>query len=145
MHGNKNKLNAREIKGYNLFAGKALCGSCHFFPLFNGTVPPYFNDSEFEIIGTPEDSSNKMLDRDKGRYSVTNFDEQMHAFKTPTVRNIEFTGPYMHNGIYTTLEEVVEFYHKGGGAGFNYMVPNQTLPFDSLQLSKKKRRISFYF
>ncbi len=139
LHGNKNELNAREIKGYNLFAGKALCGSCHFFPLFNGTVPPYYNDSEFEIIGTPEDSSNKILDSDKGRYSVTNFNEQMHAFKTPTVRNIEFTGPYMHNGIYTTLEEVVEFYHKGGGAGFNYTVPNQTLPFDSLQLSKKDK------
>ena len=116
LHGDKSILKKREINGYNLFAGKALCGSCHFFPLFNGTVPPFFNDSEFEIIGTPEDASNKILDPDKGRYSVTNFDEQMYAFKTPTVRNIEFTAPYMHNGIYTTLEEVVEFYHKGGGA-----------------------------
>jgi len=137
--GDKSILKKREINGYNLFAGKALCGSCHFFPLFNGTVPPFYRDSEFEVIGTPEDSNNKILASDIGRYSVTNFNEHMHALKTPTVRNIEFTGPYMHNGIYTTLEEVVEFYHKGGGAGFNYSVPNQTLPFDSLKLSRKEK------
>jgi len=139
LHGDKSILKKREINGYNLFAGKALCGSCHFFPLFNGTVPPFYKESEYEVIGTPEDASNKLLDADKGRYSVSNFNEHMHAFKTPTVRNIEFTGPYMHNGIYTTLEEVVEFYHKGGGAGFNYSVPNQTLPFDSLKLSGKEK------
>ncbi len=139
LHGDKSKLSAREINGYNLFAGKALCGSCHFFPLFNGTVPPFYNDSEFEVIGTPEDASNKKLDADKGRYTVTKYDEQMYAFKTPTIRNIELTGPYMHNGIYTTLEEVVEFYHKGGGAGFKYKVPNQTLPFDSLVLTQKEK------
>jgi cytochrome c peroxidase len=79
------------------------------------------------------------LDYDIGRYTVSNIDEQRFAFKTPTVRNIELTGPYMHNGIYKTLEEVIEFYHKGGGAGFNYEVPNQTLPFDSLQLTPKEK------
>jgi len=145
LHGDRSILKKREINGYNLFAGKALCGSCHFFPLFNGTVPPFYNDSEFEVIGTPEDASNKILDSDKGRYAVTNYNEHMHAFKTPTVRNIEFTGPYMHNGIYSTLEEVIEFYHRGGGAGFNYGVPNQTLPFDSLQLSRKEKEDIVFF
>jgi cytochrome c peroxidase len=139
LHGNKRALNASEINGYNLFAGKALCGSCHFFPLFNGTVPPIYRDSEYEVIGTPEDASNKKLDADPGRYSVTDFDEHLFAFKTPTVRNIEFTAPYMHNGIYPTLEEVIEFYHQGGGAGLKYEVPNQTLPFDSLVLTPKEK------
>lgn len=46
----------------------------------------------------------------------------------------------MHNGIYSTLEDVVEFYHKGGGAGLKLKVPNQTLPFDSLQLSPAEKK-----
>ncbi|TSJ46769.1 cytochrome-c peroxidase [Fluviicola chungangensis] len=64
LTGEKGTLNQREINGYNLFAGKALCGSCHFFPLFNGTVPPYFMDSEYEILGTPGTKENKSLDKD---------------------------------------------------------------------------------
>ncbi len=140
LHGKKNQLSAREVNGYNLFAGKALCGSCHFFPLFNGTVPPFYKDSEYEVIGTPVTAGNKRLDDDIGRFNVSHIAEQRFAFKTPTVRNIELTAPYMHNGIYETLEEVIEFYHKGGGTGFNYEVPNQTLPFDSLQLTPKEKK-----
>jgi cytochrome c peroxidase len=139
LHGNYKKMNAREINGYNLFAGKALCGSCHFLPLFNGTVPPSYNDSEYEVIGVPIDSNNKELDPDIGRFFVTNIPEQKNAFKTPSLRNIELTAPYMHNGVYTTLEQVMDFYHKGGGAGLKYSVPNQTLPFDSLKLSSKEK------
>ena len=139
LHGDTKKLTTAEINGYNLFAGKALCGSCHFFPLFNGTVPPFYNDSEYEVIGVPTDSANRQLDEDIGRYAVTALKEQLNAFKTPTVRNVELTAPYMHNGIYTTLEEVVEFYHKGGGTGLKLSVPNQTLPFDSLLLSPQEK------
>mgnify|MGYP003536215038 FL=1 len=62
----------------------------------------------------------------------------MFAFKTPTIRNIEFTAPYMHNGVYKTLEEVMEFYNQGGGKGLNIAPPNQTLPFDKLNLTKKE-------
>jgi cytochrome c peroxidase len=79
------------------------------------------------------------LIHDKGRYVVTHIDEQLNAFKTPTVRNIELTAPYMHNGSYSSLETVIEFYHKGGGAGLKLTVPNQTLPFDSLQLSPSEK------
>lgn len=139
LAGERNVLNEREIAGYNLFAGKALCGSCHFFPLFNGTVPPYFMDSEYEILGTPASGENKLLDADKGRYEVTKVQKQMYAFKTPTVRNSELTAPYMHNGVYSDLKQVVDFYKKGGGEGLKYKVPNQTLPFDSLQLSDREQ------
>src|SRR6202008_4548576 len=104
---------------------------CHFFPLFNGTVPPFYTDSEFEVIGTAVDSSNKKLDEDPGRSAITKYKEQLHAFKTPTIRNVELTAPYMHNGVYDRLEQVIEFYHKGGGQGLGYEVFNQTLPFDS--------------
>jgi cytochrome c peroxidase len=139
LRGNMSALNKREINGYNLFAGKALCGSCHFLPLFNGTVPPHFFDSEYEVLGTPEKPDNKNVDPDPGRYSVTGLAEHRYAFKTPTLRNIALTAPYMHNGVYNTLEEVVEFYHRGGGNGFSFNIPNQTLPFDSLQLTNKEK------
>lgn len=139
LNGNNSVLTEREINGYNIFAGKALCGSCHFFPLFNGTVPPNFIDSEFEVIGVPANKTNKDIDSDEGRFSVTGIGEHLHAFKTPTIRNILLTAPYMHNGIYNTLEEVMDFYHKGGGRGIGLTIPNQTLPFDSLKLTLKEK------
>ena len=135
LHGNRASLNSREINGYNIFAGKALCGSCHFLPLFNGTVPPYFIDSEFEVIGTPGKDDSKNLDSDEGRFAVTRLEAHRSSFKTPTVRNIALTAPYMHNGAYTKLEDIIEFYHRGGGKGLGFSVPNQTLPFDSLKLT----------
>ena len=62
------------------------------------------------------------------------------AFKTPTVRNAAVTAPYMHNGVFKTLEEVVSFYNKGGGQGLGYEVENQTLPFDKLNLTVKEEK-----
>jgi len=145
LQGNRNALSKEAIDGYNLFAGKALCGSCHFFPVFNGTVPPFYNESEFEVLGVPETPDSKVIDPDKGRFNVTGMKEFMYAFKTPTVRNSALTAPYMHNGIYNTLEEVVDFYQKGGGAGMGIDVENQTLPFDALDLNdyEKKAIIAF--
>jgi cytochrome c peroxidase len=139
LRGDQTQLSPREINGYNIFGGKALCGSCHFFPLFNGTVPPSFMDTEFEVIGISSTSENKQLDPDQGRYALSGMEIHRFAFKTPTVRNIALTAPYMHNGAYKTLEEVVEFYHRGGGNGFGYNIPNQTLPFDSLQLNQTEK------
>jgi len=138
MRGEKT-LNASEINGYNLFASKAKCATCHFTPLFNGTVPPLFMDSELEVIGVPKDRTEKELDTDLGRYRLFGIDLQRGSFKTPTLRNVALTAPYMHNGVYNTLEEVVEFYNKGGGQGLGYDVPNQTLPFDSLGLSTQEK------
>lgn len=145
LAGDRRALTAKEKQGYNLFAGKALCGTCHFFPVFNGTVPPYYLDSEYEIIGTPETSDNKNLDPDPGRYRVTKADFQEFAFKTPSVRNSALTAPYMHNGVYKDLESVVEFYQKGGGKGLRYNVPNQTLPFDTLVLTPVEQQSIIQF
>jgi cytochrome c peroxidase len=58
------------------------------------------------------------------------------AFKTPTVRNAALSAPYMHNGGMETLEAVLDFYNAGGGAGLGLDVPNQTLPPDSLGLTR---------
>lgn len=138
LNGNYTTLNQQEINGYNLFSGKALCGSCHFFPLFNGLVPPVFNDTEYEVIGVPDKPESKTIDPDEGRMNVYGISIHQYAFKTPTVRNVQLTAPYMHNGIYKTLDEVIEFYNKGGGVGLGISIPHQTLPFDSLRLNKQE-------
>ena len=128
-----------EIKGFNLFMGKAKCGICHFMPLFNGTVPPAFTFTESEVIGVPRDVDGSGIDADPGRYGIYKIENFRHAFKTPSVRNAELTAPYMHNGVYSTLKQVVEFYNRGGGKGLGFPVENQTLPFDSLRLSNAEQ------
>ncbi|KAF2329234.1 cytochrome-c peroxidase [Flavobacterium nitrogenifigens] len=140
MRGNKNVLNNEEIEGMNLFMGKAKCATCHFTPLFNGTVPPSYSKTEHEVIGTPNEPSGKSLSPDKGRYIYNQMSQLVGAFKTPTVRNAAVTAPYMHNGVFKTLEEVVSFYNKGGGIGLGYKVENQTLPFDKLNLTVKEEK-----
>ena len=140
MRGNKNALNNEEIEGMNLFMGKAKCATCHFTPLFNGTVPPSYSKTEHEVIGTPNEPLGKSLSPDKGRYIYNKMSQLVGAFKTPTVRNAAVTAPYMHNGVFKTLEEVVSFYNKGGGIGLGYEVENQTLPFDKLNLTVKEEK-----
>lgn len=141
-------LSASEKNGFNLFMGKAKCGTCHFIPLFNGLVPPQFTETESEVIGVPSGIKKPFtLDADSGKYYFTKSEVHLYAFKTPTLRNIALTAPYMHNGIYKTLEEVVDFYNDGGGKGLHIAPSNQTLPFDKLDLSKaeKKDIIRFLF
>jgi cytochrome c peroxidase len=140
IKGDYKQLTKQEINGYNVFSGKALCGSCHFFPLFNGLVPPIYNDTEYEVIGVPENSKSKTIDKDEGRIKVSKSYIHQYAFKTPTIRNSDLTGPYMHNGIYKTIDDVIDFYNKGGGQGMGINITHQTLPFDSLQLTKEEMK-----
>ncbi len=138
MHGDKTSLSANEKKGFNLFMGKAKCATCHHPPLFNGLLPPDFTETESEVLGVPEttDTILAKLDPDLGKYLFTQSVIHKYSFKTPTLRNIQLTAPYMHNGVYKTLEEVMNFYNKGGGKGLKIAPENQTLPFDKLNLSK---------
>ncbi|MEN3324532.1 cytochrome c peroxidase [Mariniflexile soesokkakense] len=139
INGKENSLTESEKKGFNIFMGKAACATCHFPPVFNGTVPPNFTDTELEIIGVPDTKQNKKLDDDLGRFYFFNTKERKGAFKTTTVRNVEKTAPYMHNGVYETLEEVVSFYNKGGGNGLGFNIEHQTLPFDELNLTDEEQ------
>ncbi|MEM6378535.1 MAG: cytochrome c peroxidase [Bacteroidota bacterium] len=126
-------------KGFNLFMGTAACGTCHFAPTFGGVVPPSFRESESEVIGVPiaPDTANATLDTDPGRIENGRIRDHLEhfafSFKTTTLRNVALTAPYMHNGVYNTLDEVVDFYNRGGGAGLGMDLPHQTLPFDNLQ------------
>ncbi len=133
-------LSAEEQLGFNVFAGKGKCATCHFIPLFNGTVPPAYKKTEQEVIGTPQIKNGKKIDPDLGRYAQYKMPQLLHAFKTPTLRNVALTAPYMHNGVFESLEEVVVFYNEGGGAGTGIAVDNQTLPTDKLNLTDKEQK-----
>lgn len=131
-------IDGKVKRGFNLFMSKAQCGTCHFIPHFNGIKPPYIG-SEFEVLGVPADTNYSKLSDDLGRYDVNPSGETRHAFRTTTIRNSEFTKPYMHNGVFRTLEQVIDFYDVGGGAGKKLQVPNQTLSTDSLKLTKMEK------
>jgi cytochrome c peroxidase len=147
ISGRGDDMNADEREGFNIFMGKGNCASCHFLPLFNGLMPPEYVETEWEILGVPSEKiiAKRELDDDPGRSAIINLPIFNHAFKSPTLRNIEYTGPYMHNGVFKTLEEVIEFYNNGGGAGMGIHVPFQTLGEDSLHLNstEKFQLISF--
>lgn len=136
MKGDKQALTQEQQDGFNLFIGKGKCATCHFIPLFNGTVPPEYSKTESEVLGVAKDHTNKKLDVDRGRGRYHSTVAQLqYAFKTPTVRNSSKTAPYMHNGGYSTLEQVMDFYNKGGGQQFGFALDYQTLPTDSLKLT----------
>jgi len=89
-------------RGLELFRGKARCVRCHSG--FN------FTDEKFHNIGIGWDTNTV----DLGRYMITKNPEDIGAFKTPTLREVARTAPYMHDGRFGTLEEVVSFYNQGG-------------------------------
>ncbi len=145
MRGEISDIDNAVKNGFNIFMGKAACGTCHFAPVFNGSVPPLYKESESEVLGVPveKEMEEYKIDPDRGRYLgilKEQADFYDHSFKTVTVRNIELTAPYMHNGIYETLEEVVDFYNRGGGIGLGMDIPNQTLPPDPLGLTDKEQQ-----
>ena len=142
MKGNKSAMTTSQIAGFNLFMGKAQCGTCHFAPLFNGLIPPFYTLTEFEILGTTltDNLAKAAHDPDEGRFSFRPTPFYKGAFKTPTVRNSEMTAPYMHNGAFKSLDTVMEFYNQGGGAGLGLELPNQTLSASKLNLSDQEKQ-----
>ena len=100
--GDQKAMTEDQVRGMNVFFNKAACDSCHLG--FN------FTDGSYENIGIGMDK----VSPDLGRYMVTRREDEKGAFKTPTLREVEHTGPYMHDGSLKTLEEVVEHYNKGG-------------------------------
>ncbi len=102
LSGDLNAINDSEKRGYAIFIGKARCSQCHRQPLFT--------DEKYHNTGVGWDGSRV----DLGRYLVTGKTADIGAFKTPTLREIDLTGPYMHNGAFATLEETIEFYDRGG-------------------------------
>jgi cytochrome c peroxidase len=145
LRGEEGALGQEAKQGFNLFAGKAKCATCHFIPLFNGLVPPQFTETEAEILGVPAEKGSRQLDKDEGKFRTTGAAVHRYAFKTPTLRNVALTAPYMHNGVYATLEEVIDFYNRGGEEGMSIPTPYQTLPSQPLKLSRKEQKALIRF
>lgn len=141
MRGDEKAMTKEQVAGFNLFAGKAACATCHFLPTFSGTVPPLYDKMESEVLGVPatRDTVDARPDSDSGKYHLYKIPHQLFSFKTPSLRNAALTAPYMHNGVYNTLEDVIDFYDRGGGAGLGFDLSNQTLPPDRLNLTAKEK------
>lgn len=101
MAGDSLAMTPSQVRGRELFMDeeKTKCFACHFSPDFTG--------DEFHNIGLFD---GKLLN-DSGRFSITKNPADIGRFKTPGLRNIAITGPYMHNGMFRTLMEVLEYYN----------------------------------
>ncbi len=118
VKGDESAISSSAKRGFHLFEGKANCVACH--------QNHNFVDDGFHNIGLPNSD-------DPGRYTFVKVKVLKGAFKTPTLRDIALTAPYMHNGAYNTLEEVVEHYNQGGVDKSN-LDPN----IKELNLTKKE-------
>jgi len=137
LKGDQKALSEEAMKGLALFRGKARCTECHY-----GVS---LSDDMFHALNVPEDPEHqrdpriaatrrfvakvyhfdeyRTLAEDPGRYLITKDKKDWKAFRTPTLLEISRTAPYMHNGIFPTLEEVIEFFDKGGGQGNSALKP----------------------
>ncbi|HEX4633802.1 MAG TPA: hypothetical protein VH163_08220, partial [Gemmatimonadales bacterium] len=97
--------------------------------------------SVLEVIWVPVRPAlaHARLDPDPGRAGFDHEPTHQGAFKVPTLRNIALTAPYMHNGAFASLREVIDFYDRGGGTGAGARVPGQTLPGRPLHLTSTER------
>ena len=131
LAGDKNALSEEAARGLALFQGKAGCIQCH-----NGAL---MSDEKYHALGLPEnplfesdplrqvslryqhyirgvpEEVYRSAKTDLGLYYTTKRDSDLGKFRTPPLRYISYTAPYMHNGVFETLEEVIEFYDQGGG------------------------------
>ena len=148
LNGDTNALSPEALKGYKLFTGKGKCADCHY-----GVK---LADDQFHVLHVPENPEHlkdpriaatrrfvakvyhfegyRTLSEDPGRYLITKDQKDWKAFRTPTLRDIASTAPYMHNGIYATLDEVIEFFNAGGGKGNTALTPLQLTPAEKGQL-----------
>jgi cytochrome c peroxidase len=110
--GDKNAMSASAIRGLAIFtdAKRGNCSVCHTV----GEKHALFSDGKFHNLGVGMNQQGEL--RDLGRYDQTKVDADRGAFKTPTLRNIAQTAPYMHDGSQKTLREVVDFYVGGGNS-----------------------------
>jgi cytochrome c peroxidase len=137
LKGDKKALSDDAKKGLVIFMRKGRCSECHF-----GVS---LSDDKFYALNAPENPEHqndpriavtrrfvakvyhfdeyRTLTDDPGRYLITKDKKDWKAFRTPTLLEIAKTGPYMHNGIFPTLDEVIEFFDKGGGKGNTVLRP----------------------
>jgi len=130
VNGDAGALTPEQVRGFNLFrSGKTRCFECHGLPTFA--------NPDFKIIGVPD------LDPqhpDLGRAEVEGGEGYRLAFKVPTLRNVALNPPYMHNGRFKDLMEVIDFYAGGGGPGKGFETPHIDDKIRPFTLSDQEKR-----
>ena len=154
--GDKKALNSSQLAGMQLFNGKAGCIQCHNGPLASNQqfydlglpeFPGFKDDALYQVThrwehyqkGVPE-AAYRDAAIDYGLYYITKNPKDMGKFRVPSLREVKYTAPYMHNGVFTTLEEVVDFYDRGGGPGRNKTTLMKPL---NLSAAEKKDLLAF--
>jgi len=148
LNGDTGALSADALQGYKIFTGKGKCTECHY--------DANLADDRFHALGVEENPEHlkdpriaatrrfvakvydfaeyRTLSEDPGRYLITKDRKDWQAFRTPTLREIAGTAPYMHNGIYATLDETIEFFNAGGGKDNTVLKPLHLTPAEKVQL-----------
>ena len=148
LNGNSEALSTDARKGYEIFKGKGKCAECHygvnladdrFHALNVQENPEHQQDPRIAatrrfVAKVSHFEEYRTLAEDPGRYLVTKDRKDWKAFRTPTLREIAGTAPYMHNGIYPTLDEVIEFFNKGGGKDNTVLKPLHLTTTEKTQL-----------
>lgn len=164
MKGDENALGAQEKAGLKIFKGKGRCITCHNGPFFTdqkyynmGTPPTtelqtsHLHQISFRFAhyakGVPEDVYRKVK-TDLGLYFRRKANMDMGKFRTPTLRYLKYTAPYMHNGSLATLADVIEFYNRGGDAdpilgNFGFPTKSNLVQPLGLNASEKKALEAF--
>ncbi len=129
--GDAQALRPEERRGLKLFLStETRCSECHELPTFS--------TSDFHVIGVP-DAPDAAPDEPHPEAEPGRGGGPRGAFKVPTLRNIARTAPYMHNGIFKTLDEVVDFYRDGGGRGRGLTVPLQDERIRKFELTAEEK------
>ena len=129
VNGDRSALSAEQQAGLRIFRGKGNCTACH--------VGPTFSDERTHNTGVAWRDGRL---QDEGRFAVSGKDEDRGAFKTPTLRDVARTAPYMHDGSLATLDAVVEFYSEGGRAN-----PNRDPELHPLRLTATEQQALIAF
>lgn len=132
VRGDDSHLSTSQLRGMVVFFGQGQCAVCH--------IPPHFHDGVLASTGVPVSlEKGAPLDTDPGFGTVIRRRDAFGQFKTPGLRNISRTAPYMHNGIFRTLEDIVEFYNDGGGRGRGIEVISQDSKVEKLNLTSQQK------
>jgi cytochrome c peroxidase len=137
LNGDKKALSDDARKGYEIFMEKGKCADCHhgvnladdkFYALYVPENPEHLTDPRIAatrrfVAKVYHFENYRTLAEDPGRYLITKDKKDWKSFKTPTLRDIARTAPYMHNGIFATLDEVIDFFDQGGGNGNTALKP----------------------
>ena len=128
--GDRHALTAEQQEGKDLFfSSRTGCSSCH--------VAPLFTDNGWHNLGVPQAGPKAV---DNGRADVTKNAADTGAFKTLMLRNVELSAPYMHDGVFSTLEQVVAFYVGGGAPAANKSPLMKPLDLDA---SEQRALVAF--